>query len=137
MEKIYSKIDPDKLLHIVVRKEDILPGRQDIVSEEHFIQCSILNMPKDKTFKPHKHIWKERTRNVIAQESWIVIRGRVQCTFYDLDDSIIATPVLEVGDASFTLEGGHNYLILEDDTLVYEYKTGPYEGQALDKTFID
>jgi hypothetical protein len=137
MEKIYSKIDPDKLLHIVVRKEDILPGRQDIVSEEHFIQCSILNMPKDKTFKPHKHIWKERTRNVIAQESWIVIRGRVQCTFYDLDDTIIATPVLEVGDASFTLEGGHNYLILEDDTLVYEYKTGPYEGQALDKTFID
>jgi hypothetical protein len=137
MEKIYSKIDPDKLLHIVVRKEDILPGRQDIVSEEHFIQCSILNMPKDKTFKPHKHIWKERTRNVIAQESWIVIRGRVQCTFYDLDDTIIATPILEVGDASFTLEGGHNYLILEDDTLVYEYKTGPYEGQALDKTFID
>jgi hypothetical protein len=137
MEKIYSKIDPDKLLHIVVRKEDILPGRQDIVPEENFIQCSILNMPKDKTFKPHKHIWKERTRNVIAQESWIVIRGRVQCTFYDLDDSIIATPVLEVGDASFTLEGGHNYLILEDDTLVYEYKTGPYEGQALDKTFID
>jgi len=137
MEKIYSKIDPDKLLHIVVRKEDILPGRQDIVSEEHFIQCSILNMPKDKTFKPHKHIWKERTRNVIAQESWIVIRGRVQCTFYDLDDTIIVTPVLEVGDASFTLEGGHNYLILEDDTLVYEYKTGPYEGQALDKTFID
>jgi len=137
MEKIYSKIDPDKLLHIVVRKEDILPRRQDIVPEENFIQCSILNMPKDKTFKPHKHIWKERTRNVIAQESWIVIRGRVQCTFYDLDDTIIATPVLEVGDASFTLEGGHNYLILEDDTLVYEYKTGPYEGQALDKTFID
>jgi hypothetical protein len=137
MEKIYSKIDPDKLLHIVVRKEDILPGRRDIVPEEHFIQCSILNMPKDKTFKPHKHIWKERTRNVIAQESWIVIRGRVQCTFYDLDNTVIATPVLEVGDASFTLEGGHNYLILEDDTLVYEYKTGPYEGQALDKTFID
>ena len=58
MEKIYSKIEPDKLLHIVVRKEDITPGRQDIVPEEHFIQCSILNMPKDKTFRPHRHIWK-------------------------------------------------------------------------------
>ena len=41
------------------------------------------------------------------------------------------------GDASFTLEGGHTYEILEDDTLVYEYKTGPYEGQKLDKTFLD
>ena len=25
---------------------------------------------------------------------------------------------------------------LEDNTIVYEYKTGPYEGQKLDKTFI-
>jgi cupin fold WbuC family metalloprotein len=137
MEKIYSKIDPNKLLHIIVRKKEITPGRQDIVSEEHFIQCSILNMEKGKTFRPHKHIWKERTRNVIAQESWIVIQGSVKCIFYDLDNTIIAEPILYPGDASFTLEGGHNYLILEDNTLVYEYKTGPYEGQALDKTFLD
>jgi len=137
MEKIYSKVDPNKLLHTIVRKEEITPGRQDIVSEEHFIQCSILNMEKGKTFRPHKHIWKERTRNVIAQESWIVIQGSVKCIFYDTDDTILAEPILYPGDASFTLEGGHNYLILEDNTLVYEYKTGPYEGQALDKTFLD
>jgi cupin fold WbuC family metalloprotein len=136
MEKIYSKINPNKLLHVISRKEDITPGRQDIISEENFIQCSILNMEKNKTFKPHKHIWKERTRNIIAQESWIVIQGSVKCIFYDLDDTIIAEPILKPGDASFTLEGGHNYLILEENTLVYEYKTGPYEGQALDKTFI-
>jgi hypothetical protein len=109
------------------------PGREDIVSEENFIQCSKLNMEKGKTFKPHKHIWKQRNLPVIAQESWVVIQGRVQCIFYDLDDTIIATPILEVGDASFTLQGGHNYLILEDDTLVYEYKTGPYYGHAMDK----
>jgi hypothetical protein len=127
MEKIYSKVQPEKLLHFIVRKEDITPGRQDLVAEDQFIQCS---------FKPHKHIWKERTRNVIAQESWIVVQGSVKCTFYDLDDTIIAEPILNVGDASFTLEGGHNYYILEDNTLVYEYKTGPYEGQQLDKTFI-
>jgi hypothetical protein len=136
MKKIYSKIEPEKLLHIIVRRDDMKPGREDIVSEENFIQCSILNMSKGKTFKPHKHIWKERTRNVIAQESWVVIKGSVKCTFYDLDDNVIAEPILYEGDASFTLEGGHNYLILEDDTLVYEYKTGPYEGQQLDKTFI-
>jgi hypothetical protein len=136
MIKYYSKVDPNKLLHMVVRKEEITLGRQDIVPEENFIQCSILNMEKGKTFKPHKHIWKERTRNVIAQESWIVIQGSVKCIFYDIDDTILAEPILYPGDASFTLEGGHNYLILEDNTLVYEYKTGPYEGQALDKTFI-
>lgn len=136
MEKIYSKVQPDKLLHMVIRKEEIKAGRMDIVSEENFIQCSMLNMEKGKTFKPHKHIWKERTRNVIAQESWVVIQGSVKCIFYDLDDTIIAEPILYPGDSSYTLEGGHNYLIMEDDTLVYEYKTGPYEGQAMDKTFL-
>lgn len=137
MEKIFSKVDPEKLLHIIVRKEDITPGRMDIVPEENFIQCSILNLEKDKTFKPHKHIWKERTRNVIAQESWIVVQGSVKCILYDIDDTIIYEPILYPGDASFTLEGGHNYLILEDNTLVYEYKTGPYEGQTFDKTFLN
>jgi len=137
MEKIYSKVDPNKLLHIIVRKENLTPGRVEVVPENHFIQCALLNMEEGKTFKAHKHIWKERTRDVIAQESWIVIQGSVRCTFYDTDDQVIAEPILNPGDASFTLEGGHTYTILEDNTLVYEYKTGPYEGQALDKTFIN
>jgi hypothetical protein len=137
MENIYSKIDKNKLLHVIVRKEDLTKGRVEVVPENNFIQCALLNMDEGKTFKPHKHIWKERTRNVIAQESWIVIAGSVKCTFYDIDDQIIAEPILYPGDASFTLEGGHTYSILENDTLVYEYKTGPYEGQQLDKTFIE
>ena len=137
MIKIYSKVKPKKLLHIVVRKDDLKPGRTEVVSEKHFIQCALLNMEENKTFRPHRHIWKNRTRDVIAQESWVVIQGKVRCTFFDIDDTIIAEPVLESGDASFTLEGGHTYTILEDDTLVYEYKTGPYEGQQLDKVFLN
>ena len=136
MIKIYSKVDTSKLLHIIVRKEDMTPGRQDIVPEENFIQCSILNLEKDKTFKPHKHVWKRRNIDVIAQESWVIIQGSVKCIFYDLDDTILVEHILNVGDSSFTLEGGHNYLILEENTLIYEYKTGPYEGQINDKTFI-
>jgi len=137
MEKIYSKIEPNKLLHIINRLSDI-DGRNDVVPEDNFIQCATLKMENGKTFKPHKHIEKQRTyEKQIAQESWVVIKGRVKCRFYDIDDTLIAEPILEVGDASFTLYGGHTYEIMEDDTIVYEYKTGPYEGQALDKVFLD
>ena len=140
MEIIYSKVEEGKILHIINRLEDIENQetfRTDLVGETQFIQCSSLNMSEGKTFKPHKHIFKNRTyENQIAQESWIVMRGSVKCTFYDLDDTIVAEPVLYPGDASFTLCGGHNYTILEDNTVVYEYKTGPYEGQEYDKTFI-
>lgn len=136
MEKIYSKIEPDKLLHIVLKKENINPGRIDIISSENFLQCAMLNLEKGKTFKPHRHIWKERTENVIAQESWHVIEGSVKCIFYDLDDTIIGERILNAGDSSFTLEGGHNYEIIEENSKILEYKTGPYAGQEFDKKFI-
>ena len=86
MIQYFSKVDPSKLLHVVVRKEDLTPGRVEVVPEDNFIQCALLNMEKGKTFKPHRHIFKERTRNVIAQESWIVVQGSVKCTFYDIDN---------------------------------------------------
>lgn len=136
MEKIFSKIDPSKLLHIINRLSDI-ERRTDIVPTENFIQCATLKMGKGQTFRPHKHIEKSRTHsNQIAQESWVVIKGKVKCKFYDIDDNLISEPILNAGDASFTLFGGHTYEILEEDTIVYEYKTGPYEGQSLDKVFI-
>ena len=137
MEKIYSNIDPNRLLHIIVRLSTAA-NRVNIVPEDNFIQCSLLKMEKGKTFPPHRHITKDRHYpHQIAQESWVVISGRVRCRLYDIDNKLIASLVLEAGDASFTLYGGHTYEILENDTLVYEYKTGPYEGQELDKEFID
>jgi hypothetical protein len=136
MEKIYSRVSPDNVLHLVHRKVEMTEVRADLVPPENFLQCSSLNLPKGKTFKAHQHIWKAGPERVIAQESWIVVQGRVLCQFYDTDATLLAEVVLEAGDASFTLEGGHNYVALEPQTLVYEYKTGPYQGQHLDKIFL-
>ncbi len=94
-------------------------------------------MEKGKTFKPHQHIWKTTTRpTIIAQESWVVIQGSVECSFYDIDGTLLEKHIIRRGDCSMTFEGGHTYKILEDDTVVYEYKTGPYTGQLEDKVFI-
>ena len=135
MKKIYSKVKPDTLLHIVNRVDEI-SARTNIAPENQFLQLASMKMEKDKSFKPHKHIWKAGEDQVIAQESWVVIKGSVKVIMYDLDDQVIDTPILYPGDCSMTFMGGHTYLILEDDTLVYEYKTGPYKGQENDKVFI-
>ena len=137
MKKIYSKISPNNLLHIINRLDEIVEERFNISSDDQFIQLAVLRMNKGKTFKPHKHIWKPGEEEVIAQESWVVIRGSVEAILYDLDDSVIDKIVLSAGDCSLTFQGGHNYVFLEDDTVVYEYKTGPYRGQENDKVFID
>ena len=135
MKKIYSKIEPDKLLHIVYRLDEITE-RTNIAPENEFLQLASLKMKKNTTFRPHKHIYKQGEKQIIAQESWVVIKGKVKVIMYDLDDTIIHEPILNPGDISMTFRGGHNYVALEEDTIVYEYKTGPYKGQENDKTFI-
>jgi len=137
MKIIESKTEPGKTLHIINRKKEITLQREDIVPEDQFIQLSTLKLSKGKTFRPHKHIWKPGEERSIAQESWVVVQGKVKCFFYDLDDSLLATETLDAGDCSVTLMGGHTYEILEEDTLVYEYKTGPYRGQEHDKRFLE
>ena len=135
--KIYSRIDSDKLLHIIQRFYEI-EGRTDVAPANEFLQLATLRMEKGKTFRPHKHIWKPCSNGqVIAQESWVVIKGSVRCHLYDIDGTLLREEVIRQGDCSMTFEGGHTYTILEDDTVVYEYKTGPYTGQANDKVFLD
>lgn len=136
MKRIYSKVDPTKLLHIINRFEDI-ENRIDISPEEQFLQASAIKVDSGKSYRPHKHLVKAVLETeTITQESWVVIQGCVKVTLYDLDDTVIATEVIGKGDSTITFAGGHGYEILEDNTVVYEYKTGPYRGQQLDKTFI-
>ena len=134
-ELIYSKVNPEQLLHIVNRKSEIVAMRNDISPPEEYLQVSCFSLPKDKTFKAHKHVRLERHTD-ITQESWIVVQGKIKAMLYDIDDTLLVEKILGPGDISLTFRGGHNYLSLEDDSLVYEYKTGPYMGQAKDKEFI-
>jgi len=135
MNRIYSHIEPGNLLHIILKKQDVQSERINVVQDEEFLQLAAMKLPNGKTFRPHKHVICEKY-TTIAQESWVVISGKVKAILYDLDDQIIAEEILEQGDCSITLRGGHTYEILEDDTVVYEYKTGPYLGIEKDKEFI-
>jgi hypothetical protein len=137
MEKIYSKVNPGVLCHLIHRVADFSDGRMDLIDPDNFIQCSVLKLKKGTTFKPHHHIFTPVTYDErIANESWVVIKGSVKCTLYDLDNTVLCEPVLNQGDASFTLLGGHTYTILKDNSQIMEFKTGPYLGQETDKVFI-
>ena len=133
MEKILSP--EGELLHVIFRKQDFRKGRTDISPESQFLQLSSLSMEKGKTFRPHKHSIHEKVTHM-AQESWVVIQGRVKAILFNLEDKVEREVILNPGDISITFKGGHTYEILEEDTLVYEYKTGPYLGQQFDKVFL-
>ena len=136
MIKIYSRVQKDLLLHIVnIAESDIKSERVNITPSEEYLQVAMIRMKKAKTFKPHKHIECHRHTD-ITQESWVVVKGKVKAFLYDIDNVVIAEPVLGPGDCSITFRGGHNYQCLTPDALVYEYKTGPYLGIEKDKEII-
>lgn len=137
MTEIYSKIDPDKLLHFIIRHDEIMVERFDAVCDKERLQVAVLNMHQGKTFKAHRHIERGVHTAIPTQESWLVVTGKVMCMFYDTDgEDCIDTAILHPGDLSVTLYGGHNYEAMENNTRVIEYKSGPYFGQSLDKMFI-
>ena len=114
--KIYkSKVKKIKFYILFLEKMTSImkkESRKDLVSDQ-FIQLSALKLKKDQSFRPHFHIWKNVHERTIAQESWVIINGSVKWIFYDLDQQILAEPILEKGDCSVTLEGGHTYTILK------------------------
>lgn len=136
MINIYSRSNKEKLLHTVFKKNDF-KKRQDFVDPSEFLQIASLALTKDQTFKPHRHIYKvSNNSKFIAQESWVVIEGEIKVDYYDIDDQFLCSHILENGDCTVTLYGGHNYTSLTEGSLVYEFKTGPYEGQSKDKLLI-
>jgi hypothetical protein len=136
MTDIKSKVTGE-ILHKIFRHDDFEDGRIDLIDPNEFIQCAALVMHKGKTFRPHRHNVSNVLENdKIAQESWHILKGSVEVTFYDLDDTVLHVDILKRGDTSFTLRGGHNYRVLSNKAKVLEYKTGRYYGQKDDKTLI-
>ena len=140
MEHIFSKIKPDILLHSIYRIKDVMDlktEREDITVESAFLQCAVMKPTRNKTYKAHKHVIKSQsTFEFQVQEAFIVISGQVTIVIFDIDDSLLCEVVLHAGDLAVILAGGHTIKIGNINTVLYEIKTGPYEGQLLDKKFI-
>jgi hypothetical protein len=132
--KIYSRLDPSKLLHMIVR--EVPEGRTDLCPNEQYLQCAALRLPKGTTFKPHRHITKPATE-IMPEESWHVITGSAFIIMYDTDGSFLGMDIIHQGETSFTFSGaGHNYEVITDHFCCLEYKVGPYLGVEKDKVYL-
>lgn len=85
----------------------------------------LINVMHRGTYLPvHRHSRPDRS------ESCIVLRGRVGVTFYDdegdLADSRLVGPSCDC--VGYDIDAGvwHGLVVLEDDTVLFEVKQGPY-----------
>jgi hypothetical protein len=137
-------LDPDSglLLHEVIRPSAVTGpvlelNRVDFSEPKEFLQGALIEIPANHSFRPHVHLERERSfSNLKAQESWVVMRGEVSVDYYSDNGVLLITENLRAGDVTITFRGGHGYRTLTSDAIVYEFKSGPYEGLEIDKVFI-
>jgi len=135
MEKIFSRVNPKILLHVIHKKDDFSSSRNELSPEDQYIQANSLVFSKNKEVPAHKHLPRERVGK-ITQEALIVIEGEIEATYYDTDNNKIKKAILKQGDCTVTFMGGHSFKILVEGTKIYEIKNGPYYGSEKDKMGI-
>ena len=136
MKRIYSKINPNKLILALMRYNDISECRYDLSPDEEYLQISGMKLKRGKKVKAHKHTPIERKTD-ITQEAWVVFDGCIRGIFYDLDDSVLYETDIKRGDVVVLFRGGHSLEVLDENTIFYEFKTGPYLGIKADKEAIN
>ena len=134
-EIIYSKVEKDLQLLAINRRYDISENRTDLCSEDQLLQISTKVLQKGTTFRPHKHNELQRVTDT-THEAWIILQGAIKAKFWDIDDTLVHETVLRSGDCAVVYRAGHGFEVLEEGTILYEVKNGPYYGQTKDKTFI-
>lgn len=134
-KQIYSKVDDTILLASVLDKEFLSEYRADMCPPEEFLQVSGRYLNAGTFVPPHKHTKIDRTTD-LTQEAWVVLQGSVRAKIYDIDDIFIEEINISSGSCVVFFRGGHSLEVLEDDTIFYEFKNGPYYGSKIDKQQI-
>ena len=136
MKRIYSNIDSSKLILTILRFNNISKYRSDLSPDSEYLQVSGRKLEKGIKVAAHKHLPILRKTD-ITQEAWVILEGCVEGRFYDLDNSLLYTTKIKKGDVVVLYRGGHSLEVLSEDTIFYEFKTGPYFGYEADKENIE
>ena len=131
MKKVYSKSEPEKLLHVIIDTNEPFENRADLTSAEQWLQVSVLNLAKGRKVNPHIHNPREQVASSapgITQECWIVLRGEIKASLFDLDRNLLHEQKMPQGHLLVTFYGGHS-LESENGALMVECKNGPYLGR--------
>jgi hypothetical protein len=136
MFKIYSKKKNKKLLHIFYRFNENNKSI-NLTPPKEFLQTSLIKFKEKKIIRSHSHLKHDviKTRRPI-QESWILIKGKAKIFYYDTDKNFLKSFIMREGDISITFYGGHQIEIQKKESILYEYKTGPYKGNAKDLKYF-
>jgi hypothetical protein len=129
MERVFSAVDPSILLHVIMNTAAASADRVDLSPAEEFLQLSVVPLNAGRGVKPHRAVPRSLGGDGPVQESWIVMRGAIDVTLFDIDGSLLKSATLTAGWLLVTFRGGHGFSAVDEHTTIIECKLGPYVGR--------
>jgi hypothetical protein len=132
LNKIYSKSEPGRLLHVILDTNEPFENRLDLCDGKEWLQVSVMKLPAEKKVNPHIHQPRPPSPSAgagITQECWIVLRGEVKIRLFDLDQTLLHQQALLPGYMLVTFYGGHALECGTAGAMMIECKNGPYAGR--------
>lgn len=131
MLKFFAKQNNDAVLHVIADANQVDAVRQDVTSPDQLLQASIIRLTNGKQVGPHAHELRTTQTDtpLRTQECWFVFRGSIEVQLFDEDQGFIGEYELHAGQLLITFAGGHALKCVEADTVLLEFKNGPYLGK--------
>lgn len=132
MNKVYSEVEPGRLLHVIFNADEPFEDRVNLSDPEHLLQVSVMELSPARNVPPHIHALREKETKPeqgVTQECWIVLRGGVRIALFDLDQRPLGQQSLRGGHILVTFFGGHSLESESGGALMIECKNGPYLGR--------
>lgn len=132
-----KKIEKNGVIYAVYDSLDTLEkGSVWYGEDKEWLQVSRMQHDRGKVVLAHIHKLRPRTIEH-TQECLIDIRGSAKASIYDKDKNFLDSFILKTGDIVVFYRGYHGLEVLEDGTVYFEIKNGPFTGINEDKEFID
>jgi cupin fold WbuC family metalloprotein len=113
-----SSTDPrQRQMHILHQYPDIVQRMVNVLQPDSYI-------------RPHRHCTPEKF------ETFVVLEGKIGVFVFDVQGTVLEKSISSPDNRIFDLlpPAWHSYIVLEQDTIVFEVKQGPYIASE-DKEF--
>ncbi len=120
---------------LIVTEADFQPGVHFVSPPDWPFQLGVMEHPPGHTIEAHAHRVQAARVISVTQEFLMVLSGKMQVDFYDLDGTCFHTEIVGEREALLQFKGGHGFHFLEP-TRVLEVKQGPFQGRETDKQKI-
>ena len=134
-ERIMSRCLSQVEIAVITNVNQFSEYRLDLSDPKEALQVSGRCLSAGIFVPAHRHYPMIRETN-ITSEAWVIFSGKVECEIYDVDDQKLESKILTSGDCIVLFRGGHSLKVIDEKTVMLEFKNGPYFGEDRDKSKI-